>query len=730
MFNIKRNSSNNAEFKCGKIKELLEKMSFISDMDEGESKWSQAECSGIRKLVNSLRYEIRSCKSTWGEGSNLETALGDVLHVLDCISNPGKANLSDMDVGYAYMGRIQGLFFVQNGISSHCPDKYEEALDFFSEEKEYIKNALSMEKRTLAELSYDKVANAEAMKDVNIRIDRQTRHIHILNDMIQGTKYMMLHTEKEMSPVEDCDAAAEAEGDGNETFPEDVLLAEETHQPLTVYTEPEELISSEILTIAEEQKNTEEMLLQEETEQSEKPAQEEPGQTEKLEEPKEQEEVAPELSEQLEEPVQEQMKKLQESENMEEKDRQEEVIKPQIPTYQKRTKTVSMFHFAAVFFHREKNKNPEPKEQEEQIQQVKETRITIQDSRMVLYAPERCLFLAKNGDICYGLSDHLDNNKIYSNKDQSAYVLRISRNVYDLLTVRYDSSLFTDLNPEDLSDSRKIMQWIYENSLCTGNRLPLNQYVDYQAYYSLCVEQFLAYQEKEHLKRLQAELVADEIAELAVLYNRVNPEDIIAVRDTYIQQILDCELEQIRMLIDDIAKKEVSDTKLKERMQELKIKAENASGAGQSMVVQSSADEKGKTLYSMVCSNTSSGTVERAEGVLDPGFFDEVRNMRLLLKKEDINGDMEIKAASFYHISYLVKQFYIMLSYSRELGIDYNGQHIWLIRYDSERRMPVPVMSMYEKHIRHLDRGKTGTVICYMEQKYQYLLEMYAGMNE
>lgn len=690
MFHRKKNGGSDAAFQCGKIKELLDKMSFISDLDEGEGKRNQAECAEIRKLANSLRCEIRSCKSTWGEGSNLETALGDVLHVLDCIGSPGKIRLTDMDIGYAYMGRIQGMFFVQNKISSHCPEKYQKALDFFAEEREHIENALAMEKQTLSELAYDKVANREAMKASNIRIERHMQHIRILNDMIQGTQYMMLQAEKEAPKTQDCDAAAEAEGADTGIFPEEVLLAEETMQPLTVYTEPEELREPEVL--AEERPQMEEP----EQPEEEFEMQEEP-------EPPEEEPELPEESEQPEE----------ESETPEDA--------PKGKGAAARVLT------AAGLFRRKKGEKPQPKETERQIHPAGDAMIAAREKRMVLYAPGRCLFRTKNGTFCYGRADHIE-NRTYRNRDQSAYVFKINQTVYDLLTVRYDAAFYAEIKADDLAASRKVMQWIYEHSMGNGEGLPFHLYVDYQAYYSRCVEQFLDAREKERKERLQAELTAGGLAELAVLYGRVSPEGIGAARENYTGQLLDGETEQLGMLLEEIAETDIPDGKLKKRMQEFAAQLRHT-GAELTEITQP-AGGKEVPGNAAVRPDVYPGTGNAAQEAFSREFIDEVRNMRLLLKKEDVNGDMEIKTAAFHHISYLVKQFYIMLSYSKELGIDYNGQQIWLVRYDNERRAPVFIMSVYEKHIRRLDQGNVGMAVRYMEQRYQYLLEMYAGINE
>lgn len=711
-------------FQCGKIKELLEKMSFISDLGEGEGKRSQAECVEIRKLANSLRYEIRSCKATWGEGSNLETALGDVLHVLDCISSPGKIRLTDMDAGYAYMGRIQGMFFVKNKISGHCPEKYGEAMKFFAEEKEHMENALAMEKRTLAELAYDKVANGEAMRAANARIERHTQHIHILNDMLQGTQYMMLQAEHEAPEAEDCDAAAEAEGADTGIFP--VLLAEETQQPLSIYSEPQELPEPDALEISESLQELEIPARECPEEEPELPAGE-PMRVEEAECPGEEPESPGEPEAETE---------------------SEEITKTEAPgildarenTSKGKDARSTRFLTVPDFFHRKKGQTRQPQEKKRLAEPVGEAMLSIKEKRMVLYAPGRCLFLTKKGTFIYGREDHID-NRTYRNRDRSAYVLQISRTVYDLLTVRYDAAFYADIKAGDLADSRKVMQWIYEHSMGNGESLPFQQYVDYQAYYSQCAEQFLDSREKERKKRLQAELTAGGIAELAVLYGRVKPEGLHAARESYASQLFGGETEQLLKLLEELAAKDIPDGKLKKQVQGFTAQL-GCAGAGQAEMPQS-AGGKEEPFYAAahygvypdvgnpaarpdVCPGTGAaeGEAFRRE------FFDEVRNMRLLLKKEDINGDMQIKAASLKHMSYLVKQFYIMLSYSKELGIDYKGQHIWLIRYDNERRAPIPAMSAYEKHVRRLDQGKTGMTVRYMEQKYQSLLEMYAGMNE
>ena len=700
MLHFKNNSRAGASFRTGHIGELLGKMDFISQLTAETRADSKEDKNRIRKIANSLRYEIRSNKASWGDNSNLETALKDVLHVLDLLGNSGKVTLTDLEVGYAYMGLVQAMFFIRKGISSHeraaCPD----ALAFFTEERQHVENALAMEKQTLAELAYDRVANENAMEETAFRIQLLEQHVHILESMALGVQHMM---EEGQDCVEDCDGAAAMEGK-EEELPEKMFLAV-LDQPLSV---PLPL-----------------------------PVEQLPAVTGRLQ--------IPDLSDfpdLLPQSI------PQEADGMEGRDatetRQEdtgggmeEKKFPDVPQAQERGQTRQeekqflQKKKTGIFPWRKKKGEagatgqsvPEAGRlaQSPDIQTVHLQEGSVRD---ILYAPGRCIFMEKTGMFCYGLSDHVD-GACYRNTDRSVCILDIDQDVYDLLTVRFDITLFGILSPEKLAASRKIMQWVYEHNLGNGGGLPLNQYMGYQSYYGKCVSDLLQHLEAEKRKRMRADLMAGEAADLAVLYGRVQDADRQFVKNTYREQILSQETGQLEEVLHDLTRTDVTEHALKERIQGLVRALTDQTGDRMEEPLQAAGGG-----YGVDSPYPGADIRDKNIPMPDGQFFQEIRNMRMLLKKEDVNGDMEIKAASSGHMSYLVKQFYIMLSYSKELGMEYEGQQIWLYRYDSEKRKAVPAMTMFEKHIRHLDEGQTGNIVRYMEAKYGYLLEQYAGMDE
>lgn len=692
MLHFKNNSQTEMTFRTGHIGDLLEKMDFISQLTEDTMVDDREGKTRIRKIANSLRYEIRSNKAGWGDNSNLETALMDILHVLDVLGSPGKTWLSDLDIGYAYMGRIQAMFFIRKGISSHemaaCPD----ALSFFMEEKQHTENALSMEKQTLSELAYDRIANADAMGEAAARIQLLEQHVHILDSMALGVRHMM----EEMKEEQDCDREADMAGE-EEKLPEKMFLAV-LEQPL----------SAPVLTGQDAEAATRSATKLQIPDLSDFPA------------------LLPE-----------QMAEVMENRDhtdtgQGEKDMREKMF-PDVPQAQERQQTGQeekrflQKKKAGMFPWRKKRekametgkKAPEgPLAENLDIQNIHLQEGSV---REILYAPGRCVFRDKKGMFCYGLSDHVEGD-CYRNQDRSACILSIDQDVYDLLTVQFDTTLFGILPPETLAASRETMQWVYEHNLGNGSGLPLNQYMEYQTYYGKCAGELLQHLAREKRKRMRADLLAGEASDLAVLYGRLQEADRQFVKETYREQILSGETGQLTEILNDLVRTDVTDQGLKGRIQEL-TKALTGQTDQMPDVPSASGEHCSKD-------STHAGMDPGNMQMPDEEFFQEIRNMRMLLKKEDVNGDMEIKAASSGHMSYLVKQFYIMLSYSKELGMEYDGQQIWLFRYDSEQRKAVPAMTVFEKHIRHLDEGQTGNIVRYMEAKYRYLLEQYAGMDE
>ena len=61
--------------------------------------------------------------------------------------------------------------------------------------------------------------------------------------------------------------------------------------------------------------------------------------------------------------------------------------------------------------------------------------------------------------------------------------------------------------------------------------------------------------------------------------------------------------------------------------------------------------------------------------------------------------------------------------------ISYNGENIFLVRYNNGEKRPEAAMTKYEKHMKHYDKGAVGDAVEYYEQHFMQMLNAYACYN-
>jgi len=693
MFGKKKEKKEGAlEFKGGKIKSLLEKVSFLDNLDAEGMADEKIDAVQMKKDLYALKLEIRNCRSTWEDDSTLETALKDVVAVLERLCQSSKIELTEDELSYAFMGRHQGIFFTENHISSHCAEKYGDALMYFEKVKKSVENALAFEKRTRSDLAYDVIGNADAIARTVKNIETKTRQLEILDAIIADVKRR--HKEENIE-IFDCDEMAQSKKDemeqeilcipdlGHEELPEEAGEAKEEEIP----EEPggaEEGGSLEEPGEPEERGNPEDA---EDTGEPQDGAKEDGGDAAEPEEPKEQKDL-------------EKMKNT--------------LIRHLFGRKEKCQKKAGDFEVkeAAPF------------------QKVGEKRISCMERRKLLYLPELVLFQDKNGKKYLGAALNAG-ERAYANDDGSACLLTEQRQeFYDLLTLEYDPHLFGDADESMLAEGSHAMEWIYENYISlAGHKCPLRNYMEYKEYYSMCVKKYMQHIKKERERLGKAVMLSDEISRYIFLLGKGEgtPEQ---YRKMCIPLILNGSVSKITEKLKDIQKNDILDKELKERLHKLETYAGDIDSYPWG--------EEKKTVP--IQENVSYAPVPAGlYGEMDGVFVNdtvvshrinpEVKNARLLLKKESVSGTYSVDSVSPGNISYLVKEFYITMSYVKELGIAYNGENIFLIRYNNELKRPAAAMTKYEKHIKHYDRGTMGEVVSFYEQHYMQLLYAYADYN-
>lgn len=742
MFGKKKQKKEEAvEFKGGKIKDLLEKVSFLDNLDTDGTADEKIDTQQVKKDLYLLKQEIRNCRSTWEEESMLETALKDVLAVLERLCQSSRAELSEDELSYAFMGRLQGIFFTENHISSHCAEKYEDACLYFEKVKRSVENALAFEKRTRSDLAYDAIGNADAIAKIVKNIEAKTRQLEILDSIIADAKSRC--EKKEEVEILDCDGRAqvqeeeraelppgplvepeildileqeeapdprylsipESEMDGEETKePEEAEEPEEAREPEEA-KEPEEVREPEE---GEEQEEAREPEGSEEPEGSQEPEEAEgPGETQEPEEAEEQEEVREPEEAKEPEAVQE-PEKAREPEETEEPEGAEEEDKPGIPeeTAEKTRPEGPVKNKGSLLQHlfkRKERSQEDPQgpmaEAETLLKKAGEKRIPYTECRNVLSAPELVLFQDKNGKCYLGDASNIG-EKAYENVDGSAYAL-VWQGLYDLLTLEYDPALSQDADETMLAKSGQVMEWVYEHYVSlTGHKVPLQSYMEYKEYYSGCVEKYMEHQAKERERLGKAVMLSDEISRLLLLFGKAvgTPEE---CRREYVPLLLNCNADWLIGKLSDIRKHDILDDGLKERILKLEGYA------------------KKPDTYPLRDGGTGGGR----------GRALPIEDVRFLLKKGSVNGAYSVDSVSSCNLAWLVKEFYATMSYKKELGISYNGENIFLIRYNNGEKRPEAAMTKYEKHMKRYDKGALGEVLEYYEQQFMQMLHAYACYN-
>lgn len=724
MFGKKKQKNEAAvEFKGGKIKNLLEKVSFLDNLNTDGTADEKIDIQQVKKDLYSLRQEIRNCRSTWEEESMLETALKDVVAVLERICQSSKAELSEDELSYAFMGRLQGIFFTENHISNHCMEKYEDACLYFEKVKKSVENALAFEKRTRSDLAYDVIGNADAIAKTVKNIEAKTRQLDILDAIIADAKSRC--EKKEEVEILDCDGKAQAQKEESAEFLEDSLVEPEVldipDQGQEEAPDPRYLSIPENEMDEEEGKEPEEVQEPEEAkepgevqepEKTKEPEEseeaEEPEEVQELEETEEPEEVQePEKTSEPEE-VQEseeaqEPEETEESEDVKREDKPEileetaEKVKPEGPV---KNKGSFLQHF---FGRKEKPQEDQERtmvEAETLLKKAGEKRIPYTECRCILTAPELVLFRDKNGKCYLGDASNIG-ERAYENVDGCAYVL-VWQELYDLLTLEYDPALFSDADEIMLAKSSQVMEWVYEHYVSlTGHKVPLQSYMEYKEYYSECVEKYMAYQAKERERLGKAVMLSDEISRLLLLFGKAvgTPEE---CRKEYVPLLLNSNADWLIGKLSDVRKHDILDDGLKERILKLEGYAKRLD------------------------------TYPLREGGIGGGNQSglHAENVKFLLKKGSVNGAYSVNSVSPGNLAWLVKEFYAATSYEKELGISYDEENIFLIRYNNGEKRPEAAMTKYEKHMKRYDKGALGEAVEYYEQHIMQMLHAYACYNK
>lgn len=781
------------EFKGGKIKALLEKVSFIDNLDCDGETVEKVDILEARKDLSALKAEMRCCIKTWEEESALETALKDVIAVLEHILS-GHGKLEEEELSYGFMGRLQGIFFVENHISSHCTQKYGDALSYFEKAKKSVENALAFEKRTRSDLALDAIGNAEAIEKTVRNIDRKMRQLEILDAILSDVKGRC--EKKEADAIIDCDEKAGAQGEdmairdaeGMEEIPMEDLV-----EPYPIEL-PGQKISpappGRLLAIPEGEGALEESCALKETEEEESPqeplesvetlerketapsetavempGQEEPGEMERQEfkqgtleslEPLGPEETAglgnkaePEKTENMEETkpqgeaeeqkIQKEPGKPEEMEHPEglapqEEPGETEIIKDkegeqktgpegteekEKPFHMPGKNKISFLkHLMSKKEDALKKQTGNQEKEEALFGKAGEKRIPYKECRNLLYAPGLLCFLDKEGRLYLGAEPY-KKGKAYENTKGNAYLYgggEALEELFDLLTISYDP-LLMEADERAFAKAYTAMEWVYGNyTALTGEKLPLNSYMAYKAYYNQCVKTYMGHKRKERERHAKAAYLSGEISRYLLLFGKEG-------ECSYLPQILAGDTEGISLAFEEIVKNDVVDGELKGQLTKLLFSAGNVDSfsfpgegdkaAGQALPVPVE-DFSGEVLHGSV--------IEKAPPL-------EAENVRLLLKKESVSGAYTVDSVSPANMSYLVKEFYITMCYAKELGIQYNGENIFLIRYDNEGRRPMAAMNKYEKHMKRYDLGSIKDVITFYENRYMKFLLNYADYN-
>lgn len=725
MFGKKNKGKEEAvEFKGGKIKNLLEKVSFIDNLDcDGEAD-EKVDIIEARKNLSALKAEIRSCMGTWEKDSALETALKDVIAVLGHICGTSKAKLGEDELSYGFMGRLQGIFFVENHISSHCTEKYEDALIYFEKVKKSVENALAFEKRTRSGLAYDAIGNAEAIAKTVRNIDRKMRQLEILDAIIDDVKGRC-GEDKEETAIVDCDEKAEAQRE--EIGMQAVGQAEEG-RPMEELIEPRPIEipgggmgkspSGRLSAIPKdlEEGDGEEIYTVEPSETGETKCPEEPERP--------WEEAAQEEPEKIEIP--------EDEEETQQKTGPAETAKKEKPGHMPGKAKIPFLHH--LLFQKETSMdNPREAGENEGVlfQKAGEKRIPCKECRKILYAPGLLCFMDKDGKLYLGEESYIK-GKTYENTKGNAVLFaegEAGQELFDLLTLTYDP-LLVDVDEETLAKSYQTMEWVYGNyPSLTGEKLPVRSYMEYKAYYNQCVKDYLQYKRKERERHMKAAFLSDEISRFLILFGK-EKGTARELSHRYIPLILSGDTGQLLLAYEEMKKDDIVDEGLKEHLTKLLGYAGDIGSFRFSFWFKEEGDETGEALPALVPTfKDSYGDTVLNGTVIEERTPPEAKNVRLLLKKESVSGAYTVDSVSPANMSYLVKEFYITMSYAKELGISYNGENIFLICYDNEGRRPMTAMNKYEKHMKRYDTGGIRDVISYYENRYMQLLLAYAGYN-
>lgn len=757
------------EFKGGKIKALLEKVSFIDNLDCDGETVEKVDILEAGKDLSALKAEIRCCIKTWEEESALETALKDVITVLEHILS-GHGKLEEEELSYGFMGRLQGIFFVENHISSHCTEKYGDALIYFEKAKKSVENALAFEKRTRSDLALDAIGNAEAIEKTVRNIDRKMRQLEILDAILSDVKGRC--EKKEADAVIDCDEKAGAKGE--DMAIRDAEGMKEIPMEDLVEPYPIELPGTKIspapfgrlFAIPEGEGALEESCALKETEEEESPQEplesvesreplgpeESSGpeasierlETEGITSPGEEADLTPQELENLEETtsqgetekqkIQKELGKPEEMEHPEGLAPQEEPVETEIikdkegeqktglagteekekPFHMPGKNKISFLkHLMSKKEDALKKQTGNQEKEEDLFGKAGEKRIPYKECRNLLCAPGLLCFLDKEGRFYIGAEPYRK-GKAYENTKGNAYLYgggEALEELFDLLTITYDP-LLMEADERAFAKAYAAMEWVYGNyTILTGEKLPLNSYMAYKAYYNQCVKTYMGHKRKERERHAKAAYLSGEILRYRILFGKEG-------ECSYLPQILAGDTGRISLEFEEILKNDVVDEELKGQLTKLLFSAGNVD----SFSFPEEALEGDKT-----AGQALPAPVQDFSGEVLHGTVIE-QNVRLLLKKESVSGAYTVDSVSPANMSYLVKEFYITTSYAKELGIQYNGENIFLIRYDNEGRRPMAAMNKYEKHMKRYDLGTIKDVIAFYENRYMNLLA-YAGCN-
>lgn len=758
----KKGNEETVEFKGGEIKALLEKVSFIDNLDCDGETVEKVDILEARKDLSALKAQIRSCISTWGEESALETALKDVIAVLERICGAPGAKLKEEELSYGFMGRLQGIFFVENHISSHCTQKYGDALIYFEKAKKSAENALAFEKRTRSDLALDAIGNAEAIAKTVRNIDRKMRQLEILDAILSDVKERC--EKKEADAVIDCDGKAEAKGE--DMAMEDTGGTGGVCLPMGDLVEPcplelpgtgmEAAPPVKLLAIPEGKEDWEETYPLKETGEEESPQESfRPGEAQELLRPEEssgpEAPIEPLGTEGMTSPGKEaesekpeEMKHLEglaaqeEPEGIEiikDKEGQQKAApagteKKEKPGHMPGKNKVPFLHHLLSKKESELKKQKEDGEKEDALfQAAGEKRIPYKGCRKILYAPGILSFLDKNGKLYIGAEPYRK-GKVYENTKENAYLYKggeALEELFDLLTITYDP-LLMEAEERDFAKAYAAMEWVYGNyTSLTGEKLPLNSYMAYKTYYNQCVKTYMEHKRKERERHVKAAYLSDVISQYLLLFGKGEKEggtERLYLPQILTDQILAGDTGGLSQIFEEIKKNDVVDEELKGQLAKLLCIAGDIDSF-------SFVQEKDKTVEEALPAPVQDfcGDMVLKGTVIEKASPPEAKNVRLLLKKESVSGAYTVDSVSPANMSYIVKEFYITMSYVKELGIHYNGENIFLIRYDNEARRPMAAMNKYEKHMKRYDTGIIKDVVSFYENRYMKLLLAYAGYN-